>query len=209
MIMGVATFLVALVPTYDSIGIWGAVILNDPALHSRRRRWRRVGWFGPDVDGVGALRQPPRLHRVLAAVPSALRSLPCKPCHFSEFSQMSGEQFLTWGWRLPFFLSLILVGIGLYIRLGILETPGLSATGRRREEGVERTPPPSQYAPQREQIPAPSSRPVRNCVARGRPQLSGWSLQIHRALAGIFGGPALLAKSSTATSRPLKPLRSE
>jgi MFS family permease len=35
----------------------------------------------------------------------------------------SGDQFVTWGWRVPFFLSIILVGIGLWIRLGILETP--------------------------------------------------------------------------------------
>src|SRR5208282_1492289 len=35
----------------------------------------------------------------------------------------SGDAFLTWGWRIPFFLSIILVGIGLWIRLGILETP--------------------------------------------------------------------------------------
>jgi MFS family permease len=35
----------------------------------------------------------------------------------------SGDQFLTWGWRVPFFLSIILIGIGLWIRLGILETP--------------------------------------------------------------------------------------
>ena len=39
------------------------------------------------------------------------------------FSQMSGDQFLSWGWRVPFWLSLIMVGIGLWIRLGILETP--------------------------------------------------------------------------------------
>src|SRR5438270_7279704 len=39
------------------------------------------------------------------------------------FSAMSGDQFLTWGWRIPFLLSIVMVGIGLWIRLGILETP--------------------------------------------------------------------------------------
>src|SRR5581483_11761626 len=39
------------------------------------------------------------------------------------FSSWAGDDFVTWGWRVPFALSIILVGIGLWIRLGIFETP--------------------------------------------------------------------------------------
>jgi MFS family permease len=38
-------------------------------------------------------------------------------------SALTGDGFMDWGWRIPFFLSLFLVGVGLYIRIGILETP--------------------------------------------------------------------------------------
>src|SRR5262249_56912895 len=54
------------------------------------------------------------------------------------FSQMSGDQFLTWGWRVPFFLSLILVAIGLWIRLGIMETPVFAKLVV--EKKIEKTP---------------------------------------------------------------------
>ena len=39
------------------------------------------------------------------------------------FSWLSGDQFLVWGWRVPFLISIVMVGIGLWIRMGILETP--------------------------------------------------------------------------------------
>jgi len=54
------------------------------------------------------------------------------------FSQVSGDQFLAWGWRIPFALSLILVGVGLYIRLGIMETPVFARLLAERK--VDRTP---------------------------------------------------------------------
>ena len=54
------------------------------------------------------------------------------------FSRISGDQFLVWGWRIPFLLSIVMVAIGLYIRLGILETPAF----RRMvaEDRIERAP---------------------------------------------------------------------
>ena len=54
LLMGLATFAVALVPTYESIGIWGAVHPDRFALHPGRGRRRRMGRLGPDVDGMGA-----------------------------------------------------------------------------------------------------------------------------------------------------------
>jgi MFS family permease len=54
------------------------------------------------------------------------------------FSAIAGDQFLTWGWRVPFFISIVLVGIGLYIRLGILETPIFARLAA--ENRLERTP---------------------------------------------------------------------
>ena len=54
------------------------------------------------------------------------------------FSWLSGDQFVTWGWRIPFFISIIMVGIGLWIRLGILETPVFQKVVE--EERVERVP---------------------------------------------------------------------
>jgi MFS family permease len=53
-------------------------------------------------------------------------------------SQISGNNFLTWGWRVPFFLSIVLVAIGLYIRLNILETPIFAKLLSERK--IEKTP---------------------------------------------------------------------
>jgi MFS family permease len=54
------------------------------------------------------------------------------------FSEISGDQFLNWGGRVPFMLSILLVGVGLYIRLGILETPAFRRLAA--ENKLERAP---------------------------------------------------------------------
>jgi MFS family permease len=135
--MGVATFAVALVPTYESIGIWGAVILTI------LRFIQGVGvggeWGGSVLMSMEWARTD-RSRGLIASWPQF--GVPCglflANLAVLAFSQMSGEQFLAWGWRIPFALSLVLVGVGLYIRLGIMETPVFAKLLAERK--VDRTP---------------------------------------------------------------------
>ena len=137
MLMGLATFAVALVPTYESIGIWGAVILTV------LRFIQGVGVGGEWGGSVLMSMEWARTDRSRGFVASWPQfGVPCglflANLAVLAFSQMSGEQFLAWGWRIPFALSLILVGVGLYIRLGILETPVFAKLLAERK--VDRTP---------------------------------------------------------------------
>lgn len=137
LITGLATFAVAFVPGYDSIGIWGAVILTiirfiqgigvggewgGSVLLSME--WARTNQHRGFITSWPQLGGPAGLLLANVAV--------------LAFSAISGDQFLVWGWRIPFALSIIMVGVGLYIRLGILETPAF----RRivAEQRVERAP---------------------------------------------------------------------
>ena len=137
LLMGIATFLVAFVPTYAQIGIWGAVILTV------LRFVQGVGvggeWGGSVLMSMEWARSDHHRGFIAAwpqfGVPSGLFLANLAAL---AFSQISGSQFLVWGWRIPFFLSILLVGVGLYIRLGILETPTFSRLVA--ENRVEKTP---------------------------------------------------------------------
>jgi len=122
MCMGIATFLVAFVPTYGSIGIWGAVILT------LLRAVQGIGVGGEWGGSVLMSMEWARSHGQRGLVASWPQfGVPCglllSTLAIAIFSAWSGDQFLVWGWRIPFALSIILIGIGLWIRLGILETP--------------------------------------------------------------------------------------
>lgn len=137
LLMGSATFLVALVPGYQHIGIWGAVILT------LLRFVQGVGvggeWGGSVLLAMEWAQS--NSHRGYIAswpqfgVPAGLF---LSNLAVLAFSAISGEHFLTWGWRVPFLLSILLVALGLYIRLGILETPVFARLVAKRQ--VERAP---------------------------------------------------------------------
>ncbi|MFZ0608626.1 MAG: MFS transporter [Xanthobacteraceae bacterium] len=122
MCMGLATFAIAFVPTYDSIGIWGAVILTI------LRAVQGIGVGGEWGGSVLMSMEWSRTHGQRGLVASWPQfGVPCglllSTGAIAIFSYWTGDQFAVWGWRIPFALSIVLVGIGLWIRLGILETP--------------------------------------------------------------------------------------
>jgi MFS family permease len=134
---GLATFAVGFVPTYESVGIWGAVILTV----IRFIQGIGVGgeWGGSVLLSMEWART--NAHRgFITSWPQfgGPAGLLLANLAVLVFSAISGDQFLVWGWRIPFMLSIVMVGIGLYIRLGILETPVF----RRlvAEERIERVP---------------------------------------------------------------------
>ena len=122
LLMGIATFLVAIVPGYQYIGIWGAVLLTV---------LRFVQGIGVGGEWGGSVllsmewAQSNRHRGFITSWPQfgVPAGLFLANLAVLVISRMSGEHFLTWGWRVPFLFSIVLVALGLYIRLGIEETP--------------------------------------------------------------------------------------
>jgi MFS family permease len=119
---GIATAAVGLVPGYDKIGIWGAVILTF------LRLIQGIGVGGEWGGSVLLTMEWARTNKnrgFLTSWPQfgAPAGLFLANVAVLFFSWYSGDQFLTWGWRIPFLMSIVMVAIGLWIRLGILETP--------------------------------------------------------------------------------------
>jgi MHS family shikimate/dehydroshikimate transporter-like MFS transporter len=121
-IMGLGTFLIGLMPTYASIGIWAPIGLV--AL----RMVQGIGIGGEYGGGmVMTVEHAPPSRRgfysalVHVGVPAGL-VIPVLLLG-GLASGMNETEFLAWGWRLPFILSIALVGLGFYIRTQISETP--------------------------------------------------------------------------------------
>ena len=136
MMMGVATTLIGLLPTYESIGIaaplmlvalrfiqglavggqWGgAMLLVTESAPSNKRGW--YGAYAQAGAGVGVI----------------LANL----AFLAVSTSMSDEAFVEWGWRLPFIASIVLIGISLYVQLRVEDTEAFKALQAAQAEGGE------------------------------------------------------------------------
>lgn len=121
LLMGIATFLIGVMPTTSQIGLSAAVIL----ILLRTCQGLGVGgeWGGSvlmsmewgSVKRKGFVASWPQFGVPVGLLTSTLV--------VAATSSATGSNFLVWGWRIPFLLSIVLVAVGLYIRLGIMETP--------------------------------------------------------------------------------------
>jgi MFS family permease len=133
LIMGIATALIGFLPTYKSAGIWAPILLLTLRIFQGLGlggEWggavlmavehspdKKVGFYGswPQVGVPAGLFMGTGIVALLSY-------------------SLSEEQFLSWGWRVAFLISSLLVAVGLYIRFQILETP---AFARVRQSGAQ------------------------------------------------------------------------
>jgi len=124
LLVGVGTFLIGLLPTYDAVGLWAPAMLVG---------LRLVQGFGAGAEYGGAVilavEHAPTGKRGLFGSFAAIGvniGLLLATGVFALVSTLPKEDFLNWGWRIPFLLSVILVVVGFFIRAKVSETPVFS-----------------------------------------------------------------------------------
>src|SRR5215207_924739 len=132
MIMGTATFIIGLLPTYETIGIWAPILL----VVLRLLQGFGVGgeWGGAVLMAVEHAPQGRRGFYGSWPQIGVPAGLVLANLVFSVFAARPEDEFLAWGWRVPFLLSLALVGVGMFIRLRIAETPAFADLKRAGAE---------------------------------------------------------------------------
>jgi metabolite-proton symporter len=130
--MGAATFCIGLLPTYQTIGAWAAVLLVV---------LRVVQGFGVGGEWGGAVlmaveHAPPGSRGFYGSWPQigVPAGLVIATAVFAVFSRLPEDAFMSWGWRVPFLLSALLVLVGLLIRVKILETPAFARVKDSKRE---------------------------------------------------------------------------
>ena len=130
LLVGIGTFLIGCLPTYATIGWWAPALLV---------LLRLVQGFGAGAEYGGAVilavEYAPAARRGLFgswAPMGVMVGLFLAQGVFALVSMLPNEQFLAWGWRIPFLLSIVMVAVGLFIRFRVAETPAFLAAKRTR-----------------------------------------------------------------------------
>jgi MHS family shikimate/dehydroshikimate transporter-like MFS transporter len=129
--MGVGTFLIGLLPTYQQIGIAAPVLLIG------LRLLQGIGlggeWGGAVLMVVENCPADKRgLLGSMVQIGNPIGNL-CAVGMFALVAGLPESDFLSWGWRIPFLVSILLVGVGLYIRLNMEETTAFVKVKARNE----------------------------------------------------------------------------
>ncbi|MBF0672527.1 MAG: MHS family MFS transporter [Salinibacterium sp.] len=129
--MGLATLLMGLLPGYAQIGIWAPILLTV----LRLLQGLMVGgeWGGATLMAVE--HAPLGKRGFYGAFPQmgAPAGTFLATLAFLMVSQLPDPEFFSWGWRIPFVASILLVGVGLFIRLSISESPAFAAAREKSE----------------------------------------------------------------------------
>ncbi|KQR21235.1 MFS transporter [Microbacterium sp. Leaf151] len=133
LVMGVATFLIGCLPTFNEIGVWASVLL----LVMRLAQGFALGgeWSGA---ALVATENAPKGKRALfgtfpqlgAPIGFIIANTVFLVINFAlphpDGTAQRSEEFLTWGWRVPFLFSAVMVIVGLYVRLKLVESTSFS-----------------------------------------------------------------------------------
>lgn len=121
MVMGIVSILIGLLPTYQSIGIAAPIAL----LALRILQGLAVGgeWAGATLMAMEHSGKKSKGLGASIAVSGGPSGAVLATLVLGGFSLMPEEQFMSWGWRIPFLLSALLVVIGLYLRHRVTESP--------------------------------------------------------------------------------------
>lgn len=126
LMMGAATFLIGILPGYAILG-WSAPVL---LVALRVAQGLALGGEGMGATILAIEHAPPRRRGLYSAFPgtgAALGALAANGCFLSLSAWLDQAQFQSWGWRMPFLLSVTLVVVGLFVRLAVAETPVFAA----------------------------------------------------------------------------------
>ncbi|WP_370599929.1 MFS transporter [Pseudomonas nitroreducens] len=132
LLMGVSTTLIGLLPGYDSIGAWAPILLCV-------LRFGQGLGLGGEWGGAALLatENAPKGRRawfgMFPQMGPSIGFLAANGLFLCLAMLLSEEQFRAWGWRIPFILSAVLVIVGLYVRLKLVETPVFAKAMARHE----------------------------------------------------------------------------